>query len=215
MLAMFQAGKIYKLDVPLLAFVSLDKYDQDSCFYLKDNFLKPWDGYLKDEDRTKYQNQLQRVCGGLFESVFPSRSVIWGITYTHRSVPEMFQAGELKEDMESALAGFNSGSALACLTLAQATCLDGFEYMADKLFINAAIVLLEIKKETKPYKSVEFADSQIRSIRAKDPGFQIHQDWGLKFMRVETCSIIVCYVRPFTEGSTNTPSGSSRMIPQH
>lgn len=180
MLAMFQAGRIYKLDVPLLAFVSLDKYDQDSCFYLKDNFLKPWDGYLKNEDRTKYQNQLQRVCGGLFEIMFPSRSV-WGITYTHRSVPEMFQAGELKEDMESALAGFDSGSALACLTLAQATCINELLGMADALFIDAAIVLLEIKKETKPYKSVEFADSQLRSIRAKDPTPQIRQRWGSQF----------------------------------
>ncbi|KAF6513474.1 hypothetical protein HZS61_006799 [Fusarium oxysporum f. sp. conglutinans] len=100
-----QTAKSNYIELPLLAFPLLDRYDQDLEFSLRDG--------LEDEpipDEELLQAQLRGACGGLIEC-HEGRQYerLQVLEFVHRSVPDMFykdtKGSELSVQMEAALDG--------------------------------------------------------------------------------------------------------------
>ncbi|ENH71577.1 hypothetical protein FOC1_g10007815 [Fusarium oxysporum f. sp. cubense race 1] len=114
-----QTAKSNELELPLLAFSLLDRYDNDSEFSLRNG--------LEDEtipDEGILQAQLRGACGGLIECHESTRlgliechdgtqlERLQVLEFVHRSVPDMFyndtSNSQISEQMEVALDGTNT-----------------------------------------------------------------------------------------------------------
>ncbi|KAF5564264.1 hypothetical protein FNAPI_2257 [Fusarium napiforme] len=113
-----QTAKLNNLDLPLLAFCFLDRYDNDPEFSLRSG--------LEDEavpDEGILQAQLRGACGGLIES-YESMQLerLQVLEFVHRSVPDMFyndaENSQLSEQMNVALDGTNTVDAVSHLCFA-------------------------------------------------------------------------------------------------
>ncbi|KAH7147708.1 hypothetical protein DER46DRAFT_629770 [Fusarium sp. MPI-SDFR-AT-0072] len=103
-----QTAKSNNIELPLLAFSLLDRYDNDSEFSLRNG--------LEDEtipDEGILQAQLRGACGGLIECHEGTQlERLQVLEFVHRSVPDMFyndtENPQLSEQMEVALDGTNT-----------------------------------------------------------------------------------------------------------
>ncbi|KAF4988770.1 hypothetical protein FGRMN_9564 [Fusarium graminum] len=106
------------LELTLIASSLLEKYLKDPEFAVRDDI----DNVEKDEEVLRAR--LRGACGGLIESHEYSRFYnMHTLDYIHRSVPEMFQAGELSSDklvcqMDAALNGVDSINCVSQLSFA-------------------------------------------------------------------------------------------------
>ncbi|KAL9561110.1 hypothetical protein ACKAV7_014465 [Fusarium commune] len=103
-----QTAKLNNIELPLLAFSLLDRYDNDSEFSLRNG--------LEDEtipDEGILRAQLRGACGGLIECHEGTQlERLQVLEFVHRSVPDMFyndtENPQLSEQMEVALDGTNT-----------------------------------------------------------------------------------------------------------
>lgn len=166
-----QTAHDHKLSLSLLAFSFLGEYQKNQNFAFRDDFpTLEMQGIRKDDAFTRYHKQLRRVCGGLVEfHPYVHVSDGWGdIEFTHRSVPEMFEETDLKEDMESTLGDFDPVLGLSHLICAQV------QFVNDnrgRLYYHKVIDMLIITgAEDGSYTHLEFIESQFRALRPLDLG---------------------------------------------
>ncbi|KAM0343784.1 hypothetical protein ACHAPU_008212 [Fusarium lateritium] len=106
------------LELTLVASSLFGEYLKDPEFAVRDDI-----GNLENDEEV-LRAQLRGACGGLIESNKSGRlGGLYALDYIHRSVPEMFQAGELGSDklvrqMDAALNGVDFINALTKLSFA-------------------------------------------------------------------------------------------------
>lgn len=128
-MSILRTGQKHHLDFTILEFSFLEDYQKDPQFSIRDNVL---DGSHQGGNKASPATYLKRIrgmCGGLIECHMPgspqSRGRPASLSFTHRSIYEMLDREDMKQDMDSCLGTFNSVDALSHTTFATARQLPG------------------------------------------------------------------------------------------
>ncbi|KAF5026757.1 hypothetical protein F66182_1176 [Fusarium sp. NRRL 66182] len=159
------ACKGYNQTFSLLAFSFLEEYQKDADFSVRDDFLASDDTQTKESRMpSSYRKQLRGICGGLVQNHQPEHPMkddpCWGtLGFTHRSIPEMLDRGNVRRDMESCLADFNPVEALSRLIFAEARCTNNSEGVS--LCRQVSWMRLMEKLDTPPFCFLEYMNSWV------------------------------------------------------
>jgi hypothetical protein len=124
-----RTGQKHHLDFTILEFSLLEDYQKDSQFSIRDNDLTGSRQVVNKASPATYLKRLRGICGGLIECHMPGSPQSHGrpgsLSFTHRSIYEMLDREDMKQDMDSCLGTFNSVDALSHTTFAIAKQLSG------------------------------------------------------------------------------------------
>ncbi|KAF4338984.1 small s [Fusarium beomiforme] len=123
-MSLLRTAKENYLTFALMEFSFLEDYQRDRDFSTQENFMS-YHATDIDENRTPeiYVKRLRGICGGLVECHKSTARYYgdWGgLSFAHRSIPEMLERGKMKSEMQSSLQGFNTIDALSHLIFAAA-----------------------------------------------------------------------------------------------
>ncbi|KAI8712815.1 NACHT domain-containing protein [Fusarium sp. LHS14.1] len=168
-IAMLRVAKTHSLRFTLLAFSFLDDYEKDTEFSIK--------GHIPTERKKELVLRwLRGACGGLVEARVWSFGEVnrWEtLEYTHRSVPDMFDEGALKHEMNGFLEGFNAAKAILHLNFAEIQFI-GNSNMTQRSWWDLANMLLTNEIEDAPYPLLERLRSWSESgSQQLEPGYEL------------------------------------------
>ncbi|SCO76329.1 uncharacterized protein FRV6_00541 [Fusarium oxysporum] len=188
-----QTAKSNYIELPLLAFPLLDRYDKDLEFSLRDG--------LEDEpipDEELLQAQLRGACGGLIEC-HEGRQYerLQVLEFVHRSVPDMFykdtKGSELSVQMEAALDGTNTIDVVShvCFATLRLSGQKGTESLVRSSCKSIVYMRLEKRFDKPPYSFLEYVGSWVNDGWLDDS----QAEWQCFFSPLAGSSVL--YIRPY------------------
>ena len=113
-LAIIPLSTDWQLPVSLFAYSFLDKYDADTTFAERDDFVQTVNAGMTAKERIELgRKRVNGWCKGLVD---PATNKI---DYAHRSIRDFLQNKATKDEVEASLAGFNPAEALCQLGLVE------------------------------------------------------------------------------------------------
>ncbi|KAF4457663.1 hypothetical protein F53441_423 [Fusarium austroafricanum] len=175
------------LTFTLLEFSFLEVYHRDTQFSTREDFTESHEGTAPG----KYLKRLRGICGGLVESYqHDHRSCYgpWGVLgFTHRSIHEMLNRKNIKQDMEFRLNTFNSIDALSH-SLFAGTKFMGAKREARKQCAGVTWMRLAARIDEPPYRFLQLITSWVGELfyPNSDPShlvliqrILVFNNWGL------------------------------------
>ncbi|KAJ4269477.1 hypothetical protein NW762_001137 [Fusarium torreyae] len=169
----------------LASFSLLNNYNLDNEFSIKDDFPSP--EFATNWSRVSvsaHHKRLRGSCGGLFECSKSGKEIsLWaGINFSHRSIPDMLQKRNIKQDMETVLGSFNAIDAWSHLVFAEAQLQRRCEslYRPRGLCAEVARLRLGNHLDQPPYRFVEAIESWAGSpMEEPEPSCQLYPYYGI------------------------------------